>query len=412
MIKIHRQIYTLGIRCYALFLNLAFLFHPKAREWVRGRRNFFKGLPIVNSRKIYWFHCASLGEFDQGLPVMNQFKKENPDLFLLVTFFSPSGFMHYNKRKHCVDYACYLPIDTPSNASRFLEHFRPEKAFFVKYEFWANYIFEAKNRGIELYSISALFRPEHRFFTKSAQFFPTVLKQFDFFFVQNELSAKLLESIGIDRWMVTGDTRYDRVVENKNQLESNSKIEKFLDGEKAVILGSTWPADESVFYPLIQQQKLGSKIIIAPHSISAQHIQEISRSLNQDSFCYSEMDSILHPEKYSVLILDTIGHLSHAYNYGKIAYVGGGFSGNLHNILEPAVFGLPVIFGPKFSRFPEASLFIEKEIGFSVKDTDSFLKEFHKVLGQISEIKTRAEDFIYSNLGASKKIVAFVENKN
>lgn len=405
-------LYNISIYIYGAFLQLVSLVHPKAKLWVQGRKHFFSKLPTVSNQRVYWFHCASLGEFDQALPVINLLKDQDSSIYILVTFFSPSGYLHYHKRKHKADYVCYLPLDTPSNARKFIHHFKPEKSFFVKYEFWANYIFEAKKSNSKIYSVSALFRADHRFFKKMGGFFRMVLKQFDHFFIQNNTSADLLNSIGITNYTITGDTRFDRVIENKNNLQKNRILDDFLQTEKAFIIGSSWPADEEIICTLINQSTFQSKCILAPHDISKSHIDQIIGRINVPYICYSELEKgkILTNEK--VLILDTIGHLANAYSYGSFAYVGGGFSGSLHNILEPAVFGLPVIFGPKHKRFPEAELFINEGIGFSIHTSEEMNNAMKNIETHYTKLMSTTADFVKSQAGASNKIITFLHNEN
>ena len=404
-------LYNLGIRFYSIFIFIASFFNPKAKEWIDGRRDFFKKLPELTNDNIYWFHCASLGEFDQALPVINLLKEKDSSIFILVTFFSPSGYLHFHKRKHQADYVCYLPSDTPKNAKKFIAYFKPKKVFFVKYEFWANYIFEAKKNKAKLFSLSAIFREKQHFFKPQGGFFRKILSQFDFFYVQDDHSKKLLHSIGIDQSIVSGDTRYDRVLENKKQLEPNDILDEFLNGEKAFILGSSWPEDEQIILPFINSDLINQKVIIAPHDISVKHIDAISNELTVK---YIRFTSLLKGTKITdekVIIIDTIGHLTNAYNYGNIAYVGGGFSGSLHNILEPTVFGLPVIFGPKFSKFPEAQSFINFGNGFSVHDSESFLKTYTAIFQNYSAIQEKTFEIIQLNKGASLKVITHL-NEN
>lgn len=396
-------LYNSGIRLYELALRAAATVNPKAKKWVDGRKDYFKKLPEVPPKKVIWFHCASLGEFDMALPVMNLLKLRHPDLFILVSFFSPSGMEHYHKRKHSVDLAVYLPSDTEDNARRFIAHFHPDKVFFVKYEFWSNYISEAKKRNVQVFSLCSIFRDDHRFFKWYGGFFRETLKEIDFFYTQNEVSTLLLADVGITNFKTTGDTRFDRVIENKQQLEPNPRIESFLKGEKAVIIGSSWPEDEELVLPFILQHP-DRKFIIAPHNVDDQHIEDISGKLSGRVVLFTDTNNDGH-----VMILNTIGHLASAYAYGEIAYVGGGFSGNLHNILEPAVFGLPVIFGPKFKRFPEAAQFIHQGIGFSVKDPKEFEHAFDTISNDLPALSKKTAEFVEKNRGASVKILDHVE---
>jgi 3-deoxy-D-manno-octulosonic-acid transferase len=397
-------IYNIAILFYALALKTAANFNPKAKAWVEGRRNYFQKLPPLPAKKIIWFHCASLGEFDMALPVMNLIKERHPEVFLLVSFFSPSGMQHYHKRKHCVDLAVYLPIDTPSNAKKFISHFKPEKVFFVKYEFWSNFIFEAKKQHVQVFSLCSLFRADHRFFKWFGAFFRKTLKQIDFFYSQNETSTLLLSSIGINNFIISGDTRFDRVIENKQLLHKNERLEEFMQGEKAVIIGSSWPKDEAIILPFIKKNPK-QKFIIAPHTIDENHLLEIENQLEGKTHRYTQANNL----SKQVLILNTIGHLASAYSYGKIAYVGGGFSGSLHNILEPAVFGLPVIFGPKFKRFPEATNFIQKGIGFSVNTAEEFEKITKQIEHKLEELSEKTIQEVLKNTGASLKIINHLE---
>ena len=401
-------LYNLGIYSYGLLIKLISPFNPKAKLWLNGRKDFFKNLPPISNDNVYWFHCASLGEFDQALPVINLIKSSNPSIFVLVTFFSPSGYLHFHKRNHKADYVCYLPLDTQNNAEKFIKYFNPVKAFFVKYEFWANYIFELKKTKAELYSISAIFRPDQRFFKKNNAFFKSILYKFDHFFIQNEISAELLKSIGITNFDITGDTRFDRVIENKNNLTKNEILDQFSNGQKTVILGSSWTIDEKLIIPLINKESWTQKVIIAPHDISENHINEILKLLQTPFIRYSNLEKGMKYNNEKVLILDTIGHLANAYSYGEVAYVGGGFSGSLHNILEPAVFGLPVIFGPKHSRFPEGEMFINEGIGFSITTESEFQEKYTLITKNIKDLKAKTEKFIQLQTGASEKIVSFL----
>lgn len=398
-------LYNIGISLYGLIVSIFSIFNSKAKKWKQGRKNFFKSLPTTNNRDLYWFHCASLGEFDQALPLINLIKNETPSVFILVTFFSPSGFEHYHKRKHSADYVCYLPLDTPSNAFKFVNHFKPKKTFFVKYEFWANYIFEAKKQGSKIYSVSAIFRENQRFFKSKNSFFSNLLTYFDFFFVQNQESLDLLNSINIKNVIISGDTRFDRVIENKENIVLNPLIEKFKDNSKIWVIGSSWPEDELILFESINNNNI--KVIIAPHDVSEKHIEQIESKLEIPSIRYSSIQPHEKINEFNVLILDTIGHLANAYKYGDFAYVGGGFSGNLHNILEPAVFGLPILLGPKHSKFPEADLFISKKIAFEVNSSLEVNNQIKKWIDtDLQELKLNIQKVVNNNKGASRKIIA------
>lgn len=402
-----RILYIFGILCYGFAIRIASLFNPKAREWIRGRRNWSKNLPNTDNRQVIWFHCASLGEFDQGLPLMERIKKDRPNCFLLVTFFSPSGMQHYHKRQHCADHVMYMPLDTSSNARLFAEYFRPHMSIFVKYEFWCNHIIAVRKFESRIFNISGLFRPSQRFFQWYGSFFRKTLGHFEWFFVQNEASVDLMATIHLENVTVSGDSRFDRVLENSRKASSNPLIERFCAGEPLLVIGSSWPQDERLLAPFIHHYT--GKVLLAPHAIDEGHIREILNLL-PGADCYStcEKGGAL-PEK--ILVLDTIGQLANAYSHGSVAYVGGGFSGSLHNILEPAVFGLPVLFGPKHSRFPEAQHFINEGIGFSVESTAEFQKAFEKITDNLPEMKSKTRAFVEANAGAADRIWSAINSK-
>lgn len=394
-------IYNIGIYALGFSIRLASLFSSKARLWILGRRDVYINLPQMKDRQVIWFHCASLGEFDQGLPLMEKLKERNPTIFILVTFFSPSGMQHYHKRKHCADHVMYLPLDTRKNARNFFERIQPSQAFFVKYEFWSNFIFEAKRNDVKLYNVSGIFRENHRYFKWYGNYFRKTLKAFDWFFVQNKSSLELLKTIGIVNVSISGDSRFDRVLENKKFVVKNEMLEEFTQNSKVFIVGSSWPEDERIIQSFVQ--KGNQKTLIAPHNIDEGHIQSLLKQFPEAvRFTQTNPEEIARKR---ILILDTIGQLSNAYSYGNLAYVGGGFSGNLHNILEPAVFGLPVIFGPKHSRFPEAQMFIDKGIGISVSNESEFELAFRSIYDDLTLLSQKTTEFVEENKGASEKII-------
>lgn len=399
--------YNIGIRLYGFGIRVASIFNPKAKEWIVGRKNIFENLPKVNGENVVWFHCASLGEFDQGIPLMKKIVNEDPSVFLLVTFFSPSGMKFYQKRERIADHVMYLPLDTPKNAKRFINYFKPKKAFFVKYEFWYNFIAQAKSQQTRIYNVSGLFRGEQRFFKWYGGLFRKLLQKFDWFFVQNEKSKDLLSSIGIENVTITGDSRFDRVLENKELATENKLIEQFKNDENLFVIGSSWPEDEAILIPWIKKFK--GKVLIAPHNVDENHVVAIQEQL-PGSIRYTQAENVDLTEK-NILILDTIGQLANAYSYGKIAYIGGGFSGSLHNILEPAVFGLPVIFGPKHKRFPEGEAFIESGFGFSVASTVEFEEAYQTIVENYEEVSEKEVEFVGRNAGASERIMEELGNK-
>lgn len=402
-------LYNFSVLLLGFFIRIYSVFSPKAKKWVDGRRNWEASLDsLPNNQPIIWFHCASLGEFDQGLELMFLLKKRSPSSLIVVTFFSPSGMEHYQKRRNCVDYALYLPLDTPRNAKLFMDKLAPDYAIFIKYEFWANFIFAAKKKGVVLLSVSTLLRRNQVYFKFYGGFFRKVLRSFDYFFVQNMETADLLHSIQIKNVEITGDTRFDRVLANKQfsltSMEGESQNDQlfnaFLNGEKAIIFGSSWHSEEEFLEALLASGS-NRKIILAPHDIQEINVKRLVSRLGDKAIRFTEFNDF---KDQQVLLLDTIGQLSMAYYYGDVAVIGGGFSGKLHNILEPLAFGLPVIFGPKHSKFPEADQAISNQFAFSVSTKEAFLEAIQLISNDIEEMQALSMNFILNNSGASKKI--------
>ena len=401
-----QALYNIGILFFGLSIRIASFFNPKAKYWIQGRKDLFENLPNVTGENVVWFHCASLGEFDQGIPLMKKLINQDPSIFLLVTFFSPSGMKFYHKREKIANLVTYLPLDTSKNAKRFIKHFKPKQVFFVKYEFWGNHILEAKKNGAEIYNVSGVFRENHRFFKWYGGYFRHILSQFNWFFVQNKQSVELLKSIGVNNVSISGDSRFDRVIENKELVTENKIISQFQNGEDMIVIGSSWPEDEEVLLPWIINQTI--KVLIAPHNIDENHIQQITTKIpNAIRYTSADKEDLVNT---SILILDTIGQLANAYSYGKIAYIGGGFSGSLHNILEPAVFGLPVIFGPKHSRFPEGQIFIDNGFGFSISSTEEFSKAYDLINSNYDLISQKEISFVNDNAGATDRILTHINS--
>lgn len=398
-------LYNIGIFFLGLSIRIISLFNPKAKEWLTGRKDLIKKLPNLEGKNVVWFHCASLGEFDQGLPLMNKIKAEDPTVYLLVTFFSPSGMRHYHKREHSADFVSYIPLDTVSRSKSFVDKVRPSQVYFIKYEFWSNHILAAKRHGAKIYNISGIFRSNHRFFKSYGGFFRKTLRQFDYFFLQNESSGELLKSIGIENFTITGDSRFDKVAQTRDTLIQNEKIKNFCGEEKVFIVGSSWPKDEEIILPIIN--KLECKVIIAPHNIDEKHVLGVTNAITRPLVRYTQIEDSSNAD---VLVLDTIGHLSSAYSFGYCAYIGGGFSGNLHNILEPAVFGMGVMFGPKHSRFPEAQQFIDNGFGFSVSTPTELKNVFELIFNNKESINQKAMTFVDKNKGASDRIYEHIFN--
>ena len=395
-----RIFHTLSVLLYGGIIFLIQPFHEKARKWWKGRSNFWTQLPTIPSENVIWFHCASLGEFDQGIPVMQKLKERDATVFIVVTFFSPSGMEHYHKRNHPADWVGYLPLPTPSNARRFVNHFHPKLVFFVKYEFWENYLSAAIKKKAKVYCISANFRKNQRFFGGFKSFFSPTLFLFDAIFVQNETSLKLLRSIQYPNGILAGDTRIDKVLENKKQVEKDAFVETFLEGKKAFILGSSWPIGEQLWKDYVYNHP-EDKFIIAPHDISEKHITNII-DLYPHAIRYSKNKST----DSNVLIVDCIGKLSNLYQYASLAYVGGGFTGKLHNILEAVVFNIPVLIGPKHYRFPEAQQLIDKGIVAVVTTPTDLEREVDSMVQNQVVVQRQATLFFATNMNVASRIVA------
>ncbi len=404
-------LYNFGIRLYGLLIRIAALFNPKAKLWLDGRKNWRLNL-IKQQDKIancFWFHCASLGEFEQGRPLMEALKNHYPETPLLITFFSPSGYEN-KKRYPIADFICYLPLDTPSNAQYFVNTARPKAVFFVKYEFWNNTLSAIQQSRIPLYSIAGNFRSEQKFFTKKNPFYSEALRTFNHLFVQNEKSLLLLQSIGLENVSVCGDTRFDRVWQNAQSKLSaeyvpNEVIQDFVHNEEILILGSTWAIEHEFLIPLINDKTIVEKVIVAPHEVDSKSLKAVENSLSVPNFRYSHHEDYAHKDHKRVLIIDGIGMLADTYAVGTYAYIGGAFGKGLHNILEPAVFGLPVIFGPNIDKFPEAKEFIDQGIGFSIKSKAEFLEARDFILENQKELQAKTKKFMQSKTGATQMIL-------
>ena len=401
--------YNLSVLVYKLLIYFASPFNKKAKLWVSGRKGLFENIKkrIRVDTRIAWFHCASLGEFEQGRPVIEAFRKKYPSFKILITFFSPSGY-EVRKTYNHADYIFYLPIDTPSNAKRFVNIVNPEVVFFVKYEFWFNYIKNICQKEIPFFIISANFRPGQHFFKWYGGWFRRQLKGISWTFVQNKKSAELLQGIGITKVTVSGDTRFDRVHSITQDVKRFPVIEKFCKNSDVLIAGSSWPPDEDLLTKLINSEKTKYKFIIAPHLVDKPHIAAIAEKINKGHVVlYSEADeeNVMYTK---VMIIDSIGILSHVYQYGKIAYIGGGFGSDIHNILEAATFGMPVIFGPKYHKFQEAVNLIKEGGAFSINNEQDFFTVVLKLMNNQLMLKDKSEiakTFVQKNIGATEIIL-------
>jgi 3-deoxy-D-manno-octulosonic-acid transferase len=406
--------YNIIIHIYYFGIHVFSLFDKKAEQWIKGRKQIFHRIAatVNTNNPVAWFHCASLGEFEQGRPVMEAFRKEFPGHRILVTFFSPSGY-EVRKNYEGADYIFYLPMDTSRNAKKFLELIRPDVAFFIKYEYWFNYLRYLKKMHVPVIGISSIFRPGQRFFNWYGGWQRSLLRSFDHFFVQNEPSAKLLRQAGIDQVTVSGDTRFDRVFEIAGRAKSFPVMEKFKGNGMLFIAGSTWTPDEDLIVELIHQNRENLKFIIAPHEVHKERIDALMRRLPPDSLRFSHPDdSKIKTAK--VMVIDSIGILSHLYQYADVTYIGGGFGAGIHNILEAATFGKPIIFGPKYQKFQEARDLISGKGAFSVKNKNSFLEISGKLLTGTEFLKEASEicrNYVKENRGATKMIIDYMIKK-
>lgn len=365
-------LYNLGIRFYQIIVGVASLFNKKAKLFKDGRKGWEKRLreTLKENDRVVWFHCASLGEFEQGRPVIEAFRVKYPEIKILLTFFSPSGY-EIRKNYQGADHIFYLPLDTYWNSKKFLDIVNPIATIFVKYEFWYFYLNGLKKRGIPTYVISAIFRSDQAFFKWYGGWYRKFLTNFQHLFVQNEKSKELLASIGVNNVTVAGDTRFDRVISNAKAAKVIPLIEQFIGDSKVLVAGSTWPKDEEIIIEHLKTNPHNLKLIIAPHEIHEQEIEKLRNCFGLKTLRYTKPEEC-NPSDAQVLIIDTIGILSSIYRYGNISYIGGGFGVGIHNTLEAAVFGIPVIFGPNYLRFQEAVELIESGTAKAINGLQAF----------------------------------------
>lgn len=406
-------LYSFALYIYALCALIAAIFNKKIRTLIKGQVRSFGILRknIKSTDRIVWFHAASLGEFEQGRPLMERLRKTHPEYKILLTFFSPSGY-EVRKNYEGADVICYMPFDTPGNVASFLRLAHPEIAVFIKYEFWHNYLYSMHRRGVKLYSVSSIFRPQQHFFKWYGS--PDVLRNFTHLFVQNETSKELLQQHGIKNVTIVGDTRFDRVLDIRNQAAPLPLVETFKSGRQTFIAGSSWQPDEQIYIPYFNQHKEW-KLIIAPHVISEHHLTEIYSLLEGRKVVrYTEIehyqgdkstrDSLL--KEAEVLIVDCFGKLSSIYRYGEIALVGGGFGVGIHNVPEAAVYGIPVVFGPNNKKFREAQHLLKCGGSFEYTDSSSFaalMDGFATNPQSLKEAGKKAGEYISHNAGAADK---------
>jgi len=402
-----KVLYNIGILVFSALAHFAALFDSRASLWIKGRKKWEEKIAdkIRPGDRIVWIHCASLGEFEQGRPLIEAIKREMPSLKILLTFFSPSG---YEIRKnyenaHCIS---YLPSDTPANANKFIHLVNPEFVVFVKYEFWNNYISALYRKGIPLYLISGIFRPDQHFFKWYGSFFRDMLKRFEKIFVQDQRSLDLLSGIGIESAILAGDTRFDRVVQIAGTAKPIYRIEQFRGTEKLFLAGSSWRQDEEIIAEFINRYPMKMKWVFAPHEVDISNIERLEKLLKVRHVRFSEFTEVFADAR--VLIINNIGMLSSAYRYAYIAAIGGGFGKGIHNILEPACWGIPVIFGPKHENFKEAVDLLAAGSARSFASFDEF-KEIMDLWLSEEKIYTKsaqlASNFVKENAGATEIIM-------
>ena len=407
-------LYNLVVLFAGFLLKIIALFSPKMKLFVEGRKVVFPTLEqkIKQSDKTIWFHAASLGEYEQGLPVIEVIKEKFPLHKIVVTFFSPSGY-EIRKKNTIADVTIYLPLDTKKNAQEFIKLVHPDLVFFIKYEYWPNYLAELNKQEIKTYLISGILRKNQLFFKWYGGFYREALNTFSYFFVQNESSKKLLQQLGKNNVSVSGDTRFDRVATILEKDNSLDFISQFKNNTETIVVGSSWPKDETLLVDFINTNAMKVKFIIAPHNIKKEQIQQLKDSITKKTVLFTEKEG-KNLADFDVFIIDTIGILTKIYSYADIAYVGGGFGNpGVHNILEPATFGVPIVIGQNYSHFAEATALVNME-GCSVIKNESELKEAFTNLIRNQDIRNEkghiCSSFVQMNKGATSIILKYILN--
>lgn len=404
-------IYNLFIQFFGLLIKFSSLFDAKAKKWIIGRKNIFAEIEkaISEDDKVIWMHTASLGEFEQGRPVLESLRKIYPDRKIVLTFFSPSGY-EIRKDYDQVDHVFYLPLDTSRNAKRFVKLIHPELAIFVKYEFWYNYLNELNLQACPTYFISSIFRADQYFFKWYGTWFQKQLKLISHYFVQNETSIDLLNSIGIYNICLSGDTRFDRVYDLAQQCQVFPLVEKFKSENQLFIAGSTWPPDEDILLPLIEKNS-AIKFIIAPHETKTERVRQILKKLGSKALLFSEAtDETIND--IQVLVIDSVGILAHLYQYADVCYIGGGFGIAIHNIQEPITFGKPVLFGPKFEKFREANDLLKRGGVFNINNAAELEAKTKTLLSNKNSLKAASNiciSYVDEMRGATDAIMRFID---
>jgi 3-deoxy-D-manno-octulosonic-acid transferase len=405
-------IYSIIISIAGLLLQIIAFFVPKINLFVAGRKEVFPTLKakIKPTDQTIWFHAASLGEYEQGLPVIERIKEKYPTHKIIISFFSPSGY-EVRKNNTLADATVYLPLDSKKNVSKFIQLVHPEIVFFIKYEFWPNYLNELKSQNIPTYLISGIFREKQAFFKWYGGFYRKALDAFTYFFVQNENSLQLLHQLGKENAIVSGDTRFDRVASILERDNTLDFIAEFKNGTTTIVAGSTWHKDEELLIDFINSNSTDTKYIIAPHNIKQDQIQQLKNSCAKKVVLYSEKEG-KELKDNDVFIIDTIGILTKIYSYADIAYVGGGFGNpGVHNILEPATFGIPIVIGPNYSHFAEAIELVQIGGCISVNNPENFQAILNELISDSLVQKSKGNlsaQFVQKNKGAVAKIMSTV----
>lgn len=408
-------LYGIVIRIYSLLIRIASLFNAKAGLWIKGRRSWKRrAAQFIDPRdKNIWIHCASVGEFEQGRPLIEAIRSTYPQFKIILTFFSPSGY-ELRKDYDQVDHVMYLPLDTRKNATDLVSLINPQLVIFVKYEYWFNFIDQVSKRDIPMFIVSAIFRKRQHFFRWYGGWFTRQLKKINWFFVQNEKSAELLGSIGVKNVSVTGDTRFDRVAKIAREQKEFPLIESFIDGKPVFLAGSTWPPDEDIIQPVIEKFETKLKFVFAPHEVEPARIDEMIGKVKGKCVRYSQINE-KNIRDAGILIIDSIGILSYLYRYATLAYIGGGFGAGIHNILEAVTFGKPVFFGPRYEKFQEAVDLVQLGGAYPVEDGDQLLmkvEEFVNNTNLYKEVSSICKSFVDVRQGATKTILNKINDLN
>lgn len=403
-------LYNLGIVIYTILIRLVSPFYPKARQWSEGRRGMIERMSVdmADAENVVWIHVSSLGDFEQGRPLVDYVKQNYPDYKILLTFFSPAGY-EVRKNYPNADYVYYIPADTRREVCRFLDVVRPKVVIFVKYEFWLNMLVELRKRNIRTFIVSSIFRKNSIFFNPLGGIWRKALRSFRTIFVQDEASKALLAEIGVTNVVVAGDTRFDRVIAIAESAERVDAVEQFRGDSRLFVAGSTWGRDEDILLPLINENP-DIKFVIAPHEMDEARIERLLREVKGGAVRYTQLSHSDFAEK-QVLVLDTIGLLSRVYGSADWAYVGGGFGAGIHNTLEAVVYGLPVAFGPKYRKFKEACDLISLGVGKSVTDSAELKMWFNSLRddsNQLARIAEVAKDYTLKQRGVTERLVKMI----